>query len=333
MSKLNRLLLIALVVQILIVGLVGARDEPKVAQPTPVFPGFDADKVTTVEVAGFSGFGDDKKPQSVKLSKEGTAWGVADAEGYPVAKDKIDTFLKNVGKLKAGSPVVTKEAFHPKLEVSPTEYQRKVTLTHDGKPMSFFLGSSPGFKKIHVRKDGEKEVYLAEELSAWDVGSKASDWVERSYLKVPDADVWAMTLHNAQGTIQLEKGLDGSWAMAGATLPVKKSSVEDVVRKAASITVDAPMGKSVKPEYGFEAPLAEVTLVTGTSTIAGMPPKITTTRTIKVGAKVEDKSYYVKASDQDFVITAAKWSMDPLVTKAMKDLVEEPKKEDPKKSP
>ncbi|MBI2373233.1 MAG: DUF4340 domain-containing protein [Deltaproteobacteria bacterium] len=325
MSKLNRLLLAALLIQVILVGLVAARNEPKVTQSTPVFAGFEPDKVTALTVEGFSGFGDDKKPASVKLAKTGGAWGVEDADGYPVSPDKIDTFLKNVAKLKTSGVVANKEAFHGKLEVSATEFQRKITLTHDGKRMSFFLGSSPGLKKIHVRKDGEKDVVLAEELSAWDVGIKGSDWVDRSYAKVPESEVWAMTLTNAQGTVQLEKGLDGSWAMAGNTAPTKKSAVEDLVRKAASISIDTPIGKTEKPEFGFSSPLAEVTLVTGTSTIAGEPPKVTMTRTIKVGAKVEDKAYYVKASGQEYVVTAAKWAVDPLVTKGGKDLVDEPK--------
>src|SRR5262245_11409947 len=103
MSKLNRFLLLALVLQLAIVGIVLAgKSEPKPAAPSAVFPNFEPDKVTEVQVDGFSGFGDDKKPQSVKLSKSGTTWGLSSADDYPVSKDKIDNFLKNLQKLKAG---------------------------------------------------------------------------------------------------------------------------------------------------------------------------------------------------------------------------------------
>lgn len=333
MSKINRLLVIALLLQIVILAAVSfAREEPKVLAPSRVFPDLVSDKVTKIEVtgdAGNTGAAADAAPslKTVVLEKQGTTWGVAGADGYPADATKIDTFLKNVEKVKASGAVVSSESYFKKLEVADDKFQRKVSLTVDGKPVTFLLGSSPSFKRIHLRKAGEKDVVVVEGLTAWDVGFRASDWVDRNYLKVPEADVWAVTLKNTKGTIQLEKSPSGEWAMAGlkAGQTLKKTSVDDVVRKIATVSLEEPLGKTLKPEYGLDAPITTVTMVTGTSTIPGTPPPTTTTETLVIGKKAsEGNQYYIKASSKDYVVAAPGWALEPLTTKVVADLLDTP---------
>lgn len=332
MSKLNRTLGIALVAQMaLLVGVSFAKDEPRMTAPTKVFPDFTPDKVTEIEVSGDSASGGATGPafKSVKLTKSGTSWGIASADGYPVDATKVTTLLENVAKLMSSGEVVTKESYHKKLEVAEDDYQRKVTMTHDGKTVAFFLGSSPGFKRVHIRKVGDNDVRLVGGLSAWDVGYRASDWVDRAYVKVPEADVWGVTVENAGGRFQLERSPMGDWAVLGARPDqvVKKTAVDELVRKVASINLEEPIGKAEKPEHGLDRPLSTITLVTGTSTVAGAPPPTTTSRTVRIGAKAGDaNAYYVRASTSDFVVTAPGWSVESLNTKAVKDLFEEPAK-------
>ncbi len=336
-SKLNRMLGVALVAQlVLLVGVSFAKDEPKMAAPAKVFPEFVADKVTEIEISGDAATGGAGEPsfKSVKLTKNGNTWGVATADGYPVDAAKIATLLENVGKMKSSGEVVSKESYYKKLEVADDDYQRKVTLTHDGKALAFFLGSSPGFKRVHLRKVGEKDVRLVDGVSVWDVGYRAADWVERAYLKVPEADVWGVTVENGKGRFQLERAPSGEWAVLGAKPDqvVKKTAVDELVRKVAAINLEEPIGKSTKPEYGLDRAQATITLVTGTSTIAGTPPRSTTTQVVKVGAKAgEANAYYVHASTSDYVVTAPGWSIEALNTKAVGELFESPAAPAPKK--
>ncbi|MFO0724586.1 MAG: DUF4340 domain-containing protein [Myxococcota bacterium] len=333
LGQINRLLGGALLVQIVLVAATSyARDDKKFVPPTKLFPEFVPDKVTKVAVAGFNGTGADKKPTTVNLVKNGTAWGIEGADGYPVDATKIDTLLKNVEKLKAGAPVVEKESFFKKLEVADDEYQRKVTLTHDGKEISFFLGSSPGFKRVHLRKAGEKAVVSVEGLAVWDVGSRAQDWVERAYYKIPENDVWAVNLKNSKGALRIEKAPGGEWAVIGAKASEapKKSAIDDLVRKVATVNLEEPVGKAEKPEYGLQNPTTVVELLTGTSTIPGTMPTTTHGETLLIGAK-NGSAYYVKSTKSEYVVTAPAWAIDPLTTKVAGDLFEQPKAADPKK--
>lgn len=329
-SKLNRVLGVALIAQVLLlVGVSFAKDEPKMAPPSKVYPDFSADKVTAIEIAGDAATGAATGPafKSVKLVKNGTTWGVASADGYPVDAAKVTTLLDNVAQLKSSGEVVSKESYYKKLEVADDKYQRKVTLTHDGQPLSFFLGSSPGFKRVHIRKAGDKDVKLVEGLSVWDVGFKAADWVDRAYVKVPESEVWGVTVENAKGRFQLERAPSGEWAVLGARPDqvVKKTAVDELVRKAGGINLEEPIGKTAKPEYGLDAAQATITLVTGTSTIPGTLPPSTTTRTVRIGAKApEGNAYYVRASTSDYVVTAPGWAVEALNTKAVGELFEGP---------
>ena len=74
--------------------------------------------------------------------------------------------------------------------------------------------------------------------------------------------------------------------------------VDDLVRKARSVNMESPVGKTIELEHGLGQPAATVRLVVGTSTIAGTPPPSTETRSFRVGAKVTGQSrYYIKADD------------------------------------
>lgn len=285
------------------------------------------DKVTKITITGNTGSAAEKKLSTTVLSKSGTSWGIEGADNYPVDAAKLDTFLKNVEKLKAGGAVVNKESFYKKLEVGDEDFQRKIVLTHDGKEIAFVLGSSPGFKRVHLRKLGQKDV-VEVEGSRCGTSARARGGLGRPlYFKVPEADVWAVNLVNGRGTVKMEKAPGGEWAIVGGKPGEvqKKTAVDDLVRKVASVNLEEPVGKTVKPEFGLDAPTATIMLVTGSSTIAGAPPKITKTETILVGAKNGTNAYYVKSASSDYVVSAPSWAIEPLTTKMVADLFEQPK--------
>jgi hypothetical protein len=105
---------------------------------------------------------------------------------------------------------------------------------------------------------------------------------------------------------------------------LKKTVVDDWVRKASAINLEEPVGKTEKPEHGLSSPLATITLVTGTSTITGKMPDETKTDVIRIGAKIDkDNRYYVKSTTSNYVAQVATWGLDPFVTKTEKDLIDD----------
>ncbi len=327
MSKLNQILAGLLAVQVL--GILGMRlggDEPTKITSVKLLEGLQTEKVSAIEIWGAPKEGDGPDQETVKLTKTGTQWGIATADNFPADNTKVSDFLKTLAKLKSRNTVLTKATYHKKLEVSADKFQRKVTLTHDGKLMTFYVGSSPSFKNTHIRVDGKDEVMMVNDFSNTDVGERAYHWVDRAYLQYKPEEVWSVKVKNAKGEINLEKNpQDGSWVEASITQPLKKTEVDGIVNKARQINLETPVGKTEKPEYGLSAPLATVTLITGTSTSAGVPPQKTTSHTIKIGKKLEGKNqYYVKSSTSEYVVRVANWAISPLVEKGKDDLIEKP---------
>ncbi|MBK8014465.1 MAG: DUF4340 domain-containing protein [Deltaproteobacteria bacterium] len=328
MNKTNRLLIFLLIAQALIItGMRFGDDRRMTVQSVEIFDPFDPAKVTRIKISGAPPEKESDPPQNqVELAKDGATWGIATADNYPANKTKVEEFLTTLAKLRSRNTVLTKSTFHKKLEVAADKYQRSITITHDGKPLTFFVGSSPSFKTVHLRLDGHDDVYLVSDFSASDAADRAWGWVDRTYIQYPKTDVWSLRIENEKGTVALEKNpANGDWISASTADPLDTTLVNNLVSKASTINLETPIGKSLKPEYGFDKPLATVTLVTGTSTIAGTPPPSTETTTVQIGAKLEkENQYYVKSSRSDYVVTVAGWGIDPLVQKGPADL---PKKE------
>jgi hypothetical protein len=292
--------------------------------------GYDADKVTKIQIHGAPKEKDGPPPETITLEKNGASWGIAGADGFPADQTKVKEFLEKLKKMNYRNKVVTSSKYHDKLEVSEAKYQRKVVITQDGKDRTFFVGTSPSFKSLHVRLDQSDDVLLANEVSTSDFAERAWGWVDRAYVKHEMKDVWAVSIKNEKDSFTLEKNpQDSTWLAPGVTGNVKKTTVEDLVRKASQMNLEEPVGKQEKPEYEL-GKLGTISLVTGTSTIAGVPPQKTETTTILIGKKLEKENrYYVKASSSEYVVEVASWAVDPLVQKTKADLIEEEKKDAP----
>lgn len=328
MNKLNQILMVALLAQTALIGVTRlGQDTPKIASPSRVFADFEVDKATKLTVWGRREAGK-PEPEAIVLEKSGASWVLAGTDGYPADETKVKELLEGVRKLTARGPVVSRDTYHKKLEVADEVYQRKVTITHDGKELSFFLGTSPGFKSLHLRKAGETDVLLVNGMSAYDVGTNPKAWISTKYVEIDTKDVWALSIKGKGKDLRLERSPTGDqWAVMGAPAgkAAKKSVIDELVRKAATVGVERPLGKSEKPEHGLASPSYVVQLVTGTSTVAGLPPPSTETRELRIGGDTTVdgvKQYYVKYSGSPYYVTAPSWSIDGLVDKEIKDLVE-----------
>lgn len=327
MNRGNQILAGVLALQaVILIGMNLGGDDPMVVEQKKLFADLDGDLVTRVEILGPPG----EEQESIVLKRSGSKWGIETADGYPAKSEEVKELLETIEDLRSTSLVVTSDRYHEKLKVADDDYNRLVKLTTDGGTIEMYVGTSPSFKNTHVRIGGSDDVFLVPELSTSDVTERAWNWVDRYYLDVPQDEVWSVEIENEKGTIRLERDpVSDDWAAVGVEGELNTSTVDDLVRKARSVKLEAPVGKTVKPEFGLEDPEATVRLVVGTSTIAGAPPKTTETRTLRVGAKVEGKSrYYAKAETNEYVVEVAEYAVTPLLEKGREDLR---KKEEEKK--
>lgn len=358
MSRTNRLLSAALAIQVVL--LVATRmfggDEGGKVKPKKIWPNLTVDKVKRVEIV------DGKGKKAVLARKADSSWVLASGGDYPADKEKVDKLISKLPGLKAGEPVTTKKEHHRKLEVAKDKFQRKVTVgLTGGKKLEFFIGSSPLVQRVHFRLAGKDAVYAVADLSAWDINTSATSWVDSEYFKVDDKQIRKLELKNSHGTIALSKDGDGNWQLADAKDDEKlaKSEVDSLVSTISTINLQQPVGKQVEPSYELAKPQAEVTLAVlpakgkdgakgkekgkgtdkdgakggeagqgkpaggETEGASSQPAAQLKTYRLRVGAKVDD-DFYFQSSSSPYVVRVAKWTAETLVDKKRADLLEKP---------
>ncbi|MEL6184734.1 MAG: DUF4340 domain-containing protein, partial [Myxococcota bacterium] len=191
MNTLNKILVGLLGVQVVVLlgmTLGDTDDRLALAEAVDLFPGLEAPKVTTLEVFGPSRDGDAQ--ERVKLARRGDGWVLPEKDDFPVKGQEVDVLLGKLAGLRSRNQVLTGSEYHEKLEVADTAYRRRVVMSSGDEERVLFIGTSPSFKNVHVRRAGEDAVYQVSELSESDAGSRAWNWVDRSYVKIPKEQLW-----------------------------------------------------------------------------------------------------------------------------------------------
>jgi hypothetical protein len=144
----------------------------------------DAARVDEVVIEG-------PRSTTVTLRRSGDDWQVDGS--FPAQSSKMKTLLQDLAKVLAGMPVATSAAAAERFRVSDTDFERRITFRESGKQLArLYLGSSPGFRRVHARVDGDNDVYEIE-FSAFDLPDTASGWQDHDLLKMPLAEIEAIT--------------------------------------------------------------------------------------------------------------------------------------------
>lgn len=336
MGKLNRLLVVLLVVQVAVFALVKLWPQSNdVVKPHAIFS-FKAAAVQGLEIADNGGF--DGKKNRVVLAKKQGKWVLESGGDYPALAGKVDELLGKLVALKVESPVSTRAAHHRQLEVAKDHFQRDVTVKlGGGKKVHFWLGSSPGLKKVHLRLDGQQAVYAASPLASWDVGATASSWIDTSYFKVERDHIASFVLQNKHGKLGIKRE-GNSWVPIDGDGPLDQTEVDSLVSTLSMITMRAPVGRQVLVAQGLAQPQALLVVhtrkpnaasqPTSSSQPASAPTSLATTQPapqvawLRIGAKVgkDGTAYYAQRDGSPFVVTIDSSTADALLGKKLGDL-------------
>jgi len=302
--------------------------------------------VTTAAITGFTVTGSDGS--SVTLKRDGTQWVLPDQGGYPAQSARVTSFLQQLVGLQRSGLVATTASAYKRLKVTKDTFQKKVALTlKGGGSETLLIGSEPSYGSTHIRLASGKGVYVTHALHASDARTDAAGYVDTSVLNLDPANLTRMEIRNASGDLVFTHAA-GGWSMQG--LPGgKQLDTHAVSTLAGSLTrlqLDEPLGKTVKPTYGFDKPLAVVTLTTvkpakpaassgsgtsatgtsATSKPAAKPAAAAapTTTTITVGAKDKAGFYPVRVSGSPYVVRISGSSLGDVVGKKPADFIAKP---------
>lgn len=315
MSKRNQILAGILLAQVLLaVFVLWPRSAPASAG-APLFADFKASDVTSLKIS-------DRDQHVVELKRVGSDWVLAAADDFPADASKVTPILDKIAAIKTNRLVTRTSDSHKRLQVAADDFLRKVEFTLAGGAVhTLFIGSAPGARATHVRADQQNEVFLASDLSSYEVGAQESSWIKTTYVSITQTDMIGLTVANITGTLQFSKDVSGTWTLAGlpAGAALDTGAVSSLVSQAANVTLLEPLGKQNKPEYGLDKPQATVTA----RVKSGDQP--VTTLTLTIGAKdTADNSYYVKSSASEYIVKVSEYSVRDFIAKTAPDFVQPP---------
>lgn len=123
---------------------------------------------------------------SVTLQKKGDQWRLPELHELPIVEQKVPELLDKLAGATVRWPVATTRSSHERFEVDEEKFQRKVQLFKgETKVGEVLLGTSPGFRKVHVRRPQDSEVY-AVELNTFDMPVSETDWLDKTLLSAHD---------------------------------------------------------------------------------------------------------------------------------------------------
>ncbi len=323
MTKLNRILVVILVLQLGLAAVVLWPRRATTEGGQSLFPDLETNRVVHVTITGSDG-------SQIEMAKEGADWALAEADDYPVQSSEVSALLVKIAGLRTGQPVTETSGSHERLGVAEDAFERMVELElDDGTRYTLYVGTSPSYGATHIRADGQDQVYLTSDLLTSDVGVLPTDWADRTYFSVPQDEVMRLALENGNGEFTFIRMVSGGelapavdvWSMAdlaeNETLNI--TAVETLLSRAASVVMQRPLGVEEKPEYGMDNPTAVVTLRTQSEEEGAK------NYTLRVGAKdPDDGSYVVISSESPYYVRVSEFTVQRFVEAIRDDFLELP---------
>ena len=174
-----------LALQVVVAGLLywqgGSQDAPR-NEPLLVFDAGEIDRLEMVSEAA-----------SLSMHKAGGRWLLSD--GLPVDETKLTDLLKDINGLRSGWPVATSEGAHERFNVGDENFRHRINLfAGERQTAGLIMGSAPGFRQLHVRKPGERDVYTVD-LNAYAVEPQVDRWLDTALLR-PEGDIESIAFND-----------------------------------------------------------------------------------------------------------------------------------------
>ncbi len=147
---------------------------------------------------------------TVKLKKQDDKWLLDSDIALPVDSARLNTLFASLVDLKAGLPVASSVNAREQLEVADKKYQRKLVANNDT-ANTLLLGTSPGLRKAHLRREGDNRIYSAS-LAISDIPVSVDQWLDKSLLSMKDIN--RIATHTATFERSSTGGVE-AWTMSG----------------------------------------------------------------------------------------------------------------------
>ncbi len=154
---------------------------PQAGGPTlaagPALATFERDAVDEIYVG-------DEYDNETLLLKAGDRWLLPELEDMPADGAMVDKLLEAISNSTTDWPVASSIAARQRFQVANYYYQRRIRLLGQQQELAtIFLGTSPGFRKVHVRNSDQDAIYSIA-YNAFDAPGHSGAWLDRKLLQI-----------------------------------------------------------------------------------------------------------------------------------------------------
>jgi hypothetical protein len=254
----------------------------------PQLLAFTPDKIDRLDIHDGS--------EEVVIRSAASGWRVADIQADA---DKVSDILEKLAGIDAPWPVATSSASAARFEVSAEDYQRRVRLYSAGEQIAeVFLGTSPGYERVHARRSDSDEVFSVP-LSNYELSTDVDSWMDKTVLAM-DAPPTRIELHNLMAEkTELLESVDEGWLYNGAAADQDAAGI--YANRFTSLRV---LGLASPAVEGAEAPTAIGKLQVSNDTEQSM---------LVISRQGEEDDYFITVQDTDVSYRLATYIAEQLL--------------------
>ena len=272
--------------------------QKKVETATALFPNFDKEQVTKIEIIA--------KGQTSTLTKQDGNWVVASMDNYPADSESIDELFTKVAEFDNVNLVSENPKNQAEFQVDNTGIEAKLLGANDRLLAHLFVGkNTPGFLSSYVRVADSNDVYTAQGYlqGVFDKGTRT--WKDRTIFNFNKGIATQIYITSPAETVELRLDADNKWQMLQpVSAAVIQTEVDNLLTAFSQLKTDDFAEKKELNEYGLDVPMSSISAILNDGT----------TVTLHVG-KEEGGKHYVKSEDKAPVFMLFKSNVDSLIKK------------------
>jgi hypothetical protein len=247
---------------------------------------------------------------SVALKKQEGKWLLPNSGNFPASQRKVEQLLDKLAALEKGWPVARTRGAAQRFAVDEEQFERElILLSDDDTRTTLYVGASPEFRKVYVRRGDEDDIFAAD-FDIWEVNAKTEDWIDKEILTLDESSVQRLEM---PGMIMQRQ--DGRLQVMNLDENEQTNVTESraLLGKLTGLRIQSLLGAEAKPAYRQDEPALEVKITRISGEVLGYR-----------FSKPEDAAYYVlKRSDLEHYFKVAEYMVDPVKETTREKLVQD----------
>ena len=242
----------------------------------------------------------DEKPTEIVLAKSGEDWTVEKPVAAKANQSNIKSLLENLDKLKGKEVISESKDSFVEWGVDDKNAIHAVFSAGDKAKLDIYFGKD-GSRGQMTRVAGKDTVFAVKGYSKYLYERKASDWRDKTILKIDEKTATQVSLTNETGEFEFKKDGD-TWSgkLTGRDIKECESNkVDDLLRAyTGRNAVDFADGKTAS-DVGLLEPIATLTIQVADQN-----------HSLQFGANSEGSNRWVKLVGGDVIYSVSSWAGD-----------------------